>query len=324
MSQLFSTIYLFCDRHGLIKPHATIIVGLSGGPDSVFLLQYLTRIAEEKNLTLIAAHLDHEWRSESAHDARFCQELAADYKVPCVTKTMSECALPFKFNGSKEEWGRKARRAFFEAVAAEHHASAIALAHHADDQAETFFMRMIRGASLSGLAGMKPRDGLYIRPLLQIRKEEILQHLHEHQTPYLIDASNQSPEYLRNRIRNTVMPALRACDERFEKNFAATHAQLAQTEEFLQQYTAAIMHEVTDAQQGLDIQKLLALHPVVRNRVLIQWLIMHKVPFTPSQGLLDEMVRFLENSKNRRHTIHQKWALLKHNNRMILKNLTIA
>lgn len=310
VKSLSSRIFAFCKEQNLISPGATIVVGLSGGPDSVFLLHYLSGIRQEFNITLIAAHLDHGWRAESVHDAAFCQELAKQYKVQFILNHLKDTTVSFKVS---EELGRKARRAFFEQVAKEHNAQAIALAHHADDQMETFFLRLIRGASLTGLAGIKAKDGLYIRPLLSISKHEILDYLHKHKIPYVIDESNQSDEYLRNRIRNQVIPALKVCDDRFEKNFANTHAKLVETEEFLQQLCAAQLHEMSDENKGLDIQKLLALHPVLRNRVLINWLILHKVPFTPSQGLLDEIVKFLKKPTSKEHTFYAKWKItIKH------------
>jgi tRNA(Ile)-lysidine synthase len=315
VKSLHNRIFAFCKEQNLISPGATIVVGLSGGPDSVFLLHYLSVIRQEFNITLIAAHLDHGWRAESGQDAAFCEQLADHYKIPFILNHLKDTNVSFKVS---EELGRKARRAFFEQLAQEYNAQAIALAHHADDQMETFFLRLIRGASLTGLAGIKPKDGLYIRPLLEINKQEILNYLHEHKIPYVIDASNQSDGYLRNRIRNSVIPALKACDDRFEKNFASTHAKLIETEEFLQQLCAAELQEIMDGNRGLYIQKILELHPVMRNRVLINWLIMHKVPFSPSQGLLDEIVRFLENTKATSHTLYQKWQLIKNNNRVRL------
>lgn len=315
-NQLFERIYSFCQEQNLLSPGSTIIVGLSGGPDSVFLLHYLASLRQEMNLTLIAAHLDHGWRAESTKDAQFCQQVADGYQIPLIIKNLKDMQVSFKSNGSKEELGRKARRAFFEQVAQEHGATAIALAHHADDQMETFIMRLIRGASLTGLAGMKAKDGLYIRPLLTISKQEILDYLHEHKIPYVIDASNESDEYLRNRIRNSVIPALKSCDDRYEKNFANTHAKLIETEKFLQQMATTTLLTIANENNALDIQKLLALNPVLRNRVLINWMIIHKVPFTPSQGLLNEIVRFLENSKNNTHTLYQKWHLVKKENKV--------
>ena len=292
----------------VIPNNATIVVGLSGGPDSVFLLHTLAGFQKEKNLTLIAAHLDHGWRPESASDAEFCKELADKYGITYKSKKLSEISI--SKDGSKEEIGRKARRFFFESLAKEYNAAAITLAHHADDQMENFFIRLIRGASLNGLVGMKEKEGLYIRPLLDLKKRDILTFLDEHTIPYLIDPSNESPEFLRNRIRNTVIPALRECDNRFDHNFSSTHKNLQETEEFLQQLAKKTLSEISDNNQ-IIIVKLLALHPVLRNRILINWLITNKVSFTPSQGLLDEIVRFLEQSGEGKHMFYEQWNLVK-------------
>lgn len=310
MKNLFKKITNFIKENNLIMPNSTIIIGLSGGPDSVFLLHYLLEISKENNLTVIAAHLNHGWRTESEQDTQFCKALCAQYNITFISKKISELDITIKCNGSKEEIGRRARRYLFESLALQHNAAAIAVAHHADDQMETFFIRLIRGASLAGLVGMKPKDGLYIRPLLQTKKEEILQYLHSEKINYQIDASNGSADYLRNRIRNTVIPALQLVDDRFEQNFQNTHAQLHDAEKFLQNYAAQKMTEIT-INNTLAIDALLALDPIIRKRVLINWLIANKAPFSPSQGLLDEMVRFLESPGNSQHTFYEKWCIKK-------------
>lgn len=319
MQTIIPRIHQFISQEFLVPDNATIIIGLSGGPDSVFLLHALADIRKEKNIHIIAAHLNHEWRPEALHDELLCQQLCAKLSVPLISKKMSELGLQIKFNGSKEEIGRKARRYFFESLAKEYNAQAIALAHHADDQMETFFIRLIRGASLAGLAGMKAKDGMYIRPLLEIKKAEIVAYLDKHQIAYAVDASNESAEYLRNRIRNSVIPALKQCDDRFDSNFATTHEQLQQTEDFLQQLAQRTFSEIHIA-HAIDIEKLLALHAVLRTRVLILWIIANKVPFIPSQGFFDEIIRFLEKSGNTEHTFYGKWIVKKlRNDATILK-----
>ena len=170
---------------------------------------------------------------------------------------------------------------------------------------------MMRGASLAGLAGMKAKEGIYIRPLLEIKKAVILDYLHENKINYLIDASNQSDSYLRNRIRNTAIPGLQSVDSRFDQNFSTTHANLVQTEEFLQELAHQTLRSISDESGSLVIDQLLALHPVIRHRVLINWLVAHQVPFTPSQGLLDEIVRFLEQPGNGQHILYGKWSIKK-------------
>lgn len=325
---LIKKINIFIKEKTLIPENSTIIIGLSGGPDSVFLLQVLAHLRAEKNLTLIAAHLDHGWRAESKNDVQFCNDRAASYNVPIIVKTLNNLNLEIKFNGSKEEIGRKARRAFFESLAKEYNASAIALAHHADDQMETFFIRMVRGTSLAGLAGMKAKEGMYIRPLLEIKKAEILHYLHENNIRYVIDESNNSDAYLRNRIRNTVIPALQKADDRFEQNFTALHANLTQTEQLLQELAAKTLVQISDEEGSLSIEPLLSLHPVLCNRVLINWLITNKVPFTPSQSLLDEIMRFFKQPGNGKHIFYGKWCIKKNSGYACIiffsKNLKMA
>src|SRR3990172_2797015 len=126
------------------------------------------------------------------------------------------------------------RRFFFESLVKEYNATSIALGHHADDQMETFFMRLIRGAQISGLIGMKPKNKLYIRPLLSISKAEIVNYLDENNISYMIDSTNQSDAFLRNRIRNAAIPTLKQADPRFENQFQRTLGNLQETESFLE------------------------------------------------------------------------------------------
>ena len=179
-NDLLSKIHTAIKKDALINPGDTLIVGLSGGPDSLFLLHFLASIRAELNLTLVAAHLDHGWRTNSADDAKFCQEASAALGVPCVTQKISDLGLTLKFNGSLEEVGRQARRHFLQGIKEQYQAQAIALGHHLQDQQETFFIRLIRGTSLSGLVSMRSRHGSFIRPLLSICKQDILAYLDAH------------------------------------------------------------------------------------------------------------------------------------------------
>jgi len=136
---LFQKAQNLIKKESLIASNSTIIVGLSGGPDSVALLHILKELKPELNLHLIAAHLDHGWRPESVKDAQFCSQLCRQWGVRLITQKLSEIKSRAKFNGSREEFARRMRRQFFEDLMHEHGASAIALGHHADDQIETFF-----------------------------------------------------------------------------------------------------------------------------------------------------------------------------------------
>lgn len=311
ITTIITKIISFSEQHHILRPSSTIIIGLSGGPDSVFLLHFLAGMQREKDLKLIAAHLDHEWRPESAQDAQFCVQLAQKYQIPIEVLKFSELALAIPFNGSKEDVGRKARRSFFTILAKKYSADAIALAHHADDQQETFFIRLMRGASLTGLTGMRPREGLYIRPLLETKKEDILAYLKQEFIPFFVDMSNMSEDFLRNRIRTTVIPALKNCDPRFDTNFHKTQKQLQQAEEFLQQLAKNSYAQLCTITNSISIEKLLALHEVLQIRILVVWLVKANVPFTPSQALFDEIIRFLQQPSKGAHTLGPTWQIKK-------------
>ena len=139
----------------------------------------LNKILKTNNpqIKIIATHLDHQWRAESWRDVEFCAQLCQNLEIEFIARKAEELNLEIKFNGSKEELGRKMRRALFAQILKEKNADFIALAHHLQDQQETFFLRLLRGSSLSGLCCMQEIDGNYIRPLLGIDKKDIFEYL---------------------------------------------------------------------------------------------------------------------------------------------------
>ncbi len=314
---LFSKIIAAIEKDQLIKPGDTIIIGLSGGPDSLFLLHFLASIRTEMNLTLIAAHLDHGWRVDSAKDVKFCQEAADALGVQFVTLKFSDLGLSLKFNGSLEEIGRQARRHFFESTLNLYQAQAVALGHHLQDQQETFFIRLIRGTSLSGLVGMRPRHGSFIRPLLSISKEDIMAYLNANAITYLEDPTNNSSDFLRNRIRQQVLPALKACDARFEESFDATISRLQALEKYLEQEANQLLESLylyKFDKKGLNLKSLITLPPIIQERLIVSWLCHEKVPFPPREQFLQEIMKFLQNPRGGMHAVHHAWSIGKKQN----------
>ena len=321
---IFSLIDAFTTRHTLICPGQTIIVGLSGGPDSVFLLYYLLSKKTALNLTIIAAHLNHEWRESAQADADFCANLCAQWQTPLISKKISELGTNIKPSGSKEQDARRARRAFFEQLAGEHAADAIALAHHKDDQEETFFIRLFRGTSLSGLVGIQPKNAPYIRPLLCVNKVEILAQLAERNIDFAIDPTNESHDFLRNRIRHKLIPMLNEIDTRFHNSFTNTLERLQETEEFLTRLTGKTFAEISSYKTmhncyTVDKQAFLSLDPALRYRILVHWLTLEKVSFPVTQAFLDEMLRFIQQPENGSHTLHETWRIIKRGTHFYIK-----
>lgn len=307
---IIKTVDKFVAHHQLIHPNQTIIVGFSGGPDSTFLLQYLNSIKSSLNLRLIAAHLDHEWRESSINDRNFCEEFCKTNTIELVTARASTLKITRKNTGSKEELGRTLRRAFFQEVKKQYNADSIALAHHLDDQIETFFIRLIRGASVTGLASMRPHQEDYIRPLLCLKKQDILNYLDKQHINFVIDPTNTSPEYLRNRVRLNLVPTLEQIDTRALNSIAHVIDQLQETDNFLQNLAREVLKNSTDEKNCLSLKKFFLLDPFLQKLVLTQWLYTAQVPFVMTTALIDEIMRFLKNTKNTTHHFNQ-WAIVK-------------
>jgi tRNA(Ile)-lysidine synthase len=313
---LMERVRHYSDEHQLLQPQDTIIVGFSGGPDSLFLLLALHYLKEGYQLHLIAAHLDHGWRTNSEQDAVFCQDVADKLEIPLVRAHAADFEQQIPFQGSREEQGRLMRRCFFQACARTYHAQKIALAHHKDDQLETFFLRLIRGAGSAGLAGIWPHHGLYIRPLLCLFKDEILAYLHEYKLPYRVDISNISQRYLRNRIRAQVIPTLEATDARFKNNCLKSIEHLQETESFLEELTQKTFSNLLMKEPlTLDLNKFRGLSVFMQKRVILFWLCAAEVPFTPSSSLFNELLRFIHSPRGGIHIIGT-WKMAKKKNKI--------
>jgi tRNA(Ile)-lysidine synthase len=209
---------------GLSLHGRTIVVGLSGGADSVALVDALASLRRRRGFRLVAAHLDHGLRSGSSDDAAFCAAFCATLDVPLRAATADVRARAARERGGLEQAARRERYAFLRAVRDEEGAAAILVAHTRDDQAETLLLRLLRGAGATGLAGMRPRAGDILRPLLDVSRAEVLDHLRERGLAWREDPSNADPAHRRNRVRHELLPYLEA---RFNPEIRAALARTA-------------------------------------------------------------------------------------------------
>jgi|LSQX01.1.fsa_nt_gb tRNA(Ile)-lysidine synthase len=209
-------VSLTITRYDMLAPGDKVVVGVSGGPDSVSLLHALYVLRDEFGVSLHVAHLNHMLRGEAAdEEAEYVEGLADKLGIRCTVEAVDVREYAEKARVSIELAARDVRYDFYRRTAVDEGASKVALGHHAGDQAETVLLRLIRGTGLSGLGGIpavRPLDSTgditVIRPLIDLTPLEIRSYCHEAQLVYYIDASNESPVYLRNRIRHELIPLL--------------------------------------------------------------------------------------------------------------------
>lgn len=252
-------------------PGETILVAVSGGVDSVVLLHLLYELAGRFGLQLRAAHLDHQIRPESSADADFVRKLCAEWDIPCFVEACDVPALASENKISLEMSGRQARREFLQRQAKRCGARLIALAHHRDDQVETFLLRLLRGSGVAGLAAMQLFRGRWWRPLLDCSRGEILDYAQRRQLQWVDDASNNDPVFVRNRLRHRLVPQLRDINPQFDEHLAELCRQLQADEVYWQQQIEAVLPGlILDSRDGLRLarQALLDLPEALRVRVL--------------------------------------------------------
>jgi tRNA(Ile)-lysidine synthase len=196
---------------GLFQTGDSVLIGVSGGPDSVALLHGLRFLTHCYRLRLGIAHLNHCLRqAASDRDEAFVVALSQELGLPCFVERADVNGYRRERGLSLEEAAREIRYDFLEKTAVQYRYTKIALGHHADDNAELILMCLLRGSGALGLSGMQPiRDGKFVRPLIRISRGEILQFLEAQKIPYVLDESNDDPRFTRNRIRHHLLPELK-------------------------------------------------------------------------------------------------------------------
>lgn len=253
MDALMLEIKRYIGANQLIRPGDGVVVGLSGGPDSVFLLYALYTLQPRMDFTLRAVHVHHGIRgAEADRDEMFSEKLCAKLDIPFQAVHVAAPAYATQHGLSLEEAARILRYEALEAARqqlGQTRAAWIAVAHHLDDQAETVLHNLVRGAGLRGLAGMENRRNHVIRPLLSIKREDILKWLKQNDIPYVTDSTNADPHYTRNRIRSTVLPELREINPEASAHIAHSAALLREADA----YFHALALQYVDAHATLTV-----------------------------------------------------------------------
>ena len=216
---MIKEIFKDIKNHKLIKKGETIILGFSGGPDSVFLLEILKKYKEEidSEIEIILVHINHMLRGEDSDgDEKFSESIAKKNSFKFYSKKINITKISIEEKKGLEEIGREVRHQLFKEIFEKEGGDKIALAHNKDDQIETFLFRLIRGTSLEGLEGIRMKKMQYIRPIINVFKKEILKYLSENKIEYRVDKTNFENEFTRNSIRLDLIPFI---EKRYNPKF---------------------------------------------------------------------------------------------------------
>ena len=269
-------------KYNLISNGDKIVVAVSGGPDSMCLLNILKNLRQKFNIELFVAHINHMIREEADSETEYVKNYCEKNNIKCFIKRANVLEMAKEQKKGTEEMGRIVRYDFFEYVANEVSADKIAIAHTENDNAETILMNLMRGASLEGLKGIEPIRGKYIRPLIECNREEIEKYCEINKLDPKFDKTNNDNTYTRNKIRNLLIPYIK---KEFNPNIIETLNRLAvlarQDATYFnkivkESYADILLHEnINNLNENLekhiilDLKKFNKLEYVIKSRVLL-------------------------------------------------------
>jgi len=259
------------EKYRLISKNDKLILGVSGGADSVCLLYLLFSLRKKYNLSLCVAHIDHGIRKNSNQDLNFVKNICLKLSVPFFSKRIKTSTF------LSEQDARNIRFDYFAQLANKIKINKVALGHNLDDQAETILMRIIRGSGLQGLSGILPKRSInkltIIRPLLETSRLEIEKYLNTLKTGFVTDSTNKTLLYLRNRVRNILLPCLAKYNPRIKESLNSLAQNSSLDYEFLETYALKTLKKVKTNKNSrtaskLSLKKLIKLHPAILGMIL--------------------------------------------------------
>lgn len=276
----------------MITPEDTVIVGVSGGADSVCLLHLMLSLKESTGSPahILVAHVQHGLRGEEGEaDEAFVRDLCLSLGVECRIKTADVSALSSQWGVGIEEAGRHVRYAFFDELAQEFAPAKIATAHNRKDNAETVLLHLTRGCGMTGAAGISPVFGNRIRPLLTTAREEIEEYCREHGLNFRTDSTNADVHYSRNRIRHEVLPSLNSINPQAEEAICRFAELARQDEEYFQKQVEDLSASAKQPDGGYQLSALSPIPSALQGRVITK-IIQESTGITPERSHVEAVL----------------------------------
>ncbi len=262
------------ETYNLIEKNDKIVIGVSGGPDSICLLHVLYGLKEKLGIEIVVAHVNHMLRDVADLETEYVQKFCKKLGIECYVKKADILEISKTQKKGTEEVGRQVRYDFFDEVAKKTNSNKIATAHNSNDRAETVILNILRGSGLSGLKGIEPiRDNKYIRPLINTDRQDIENYCNDNKLEPKYDKTNNENIYTRNKVRNTVIPYIK---KEFNPNIIKTINRLSslatEENEYLQAITKQEFENLLIEKTEniiLDLHKLNSLNLVIKRRLIL-------------------------------------------------------
>ena len=305
--ELFREILNINKKYNLIENNDIIVVGFSGGPDSVFLVEMLKKLQCFFNFKIYLVHINHLLRGEDADsDENFSFEYAKKNNLEIFIKRIPVKKIAKEIGKTLEEVGREERYKFFSEIYEKVGANKIATAHNKDDQIETFLFRLTRGTSLQGLEGIKTKNNNIIRPISEIYKKDILEYLNKNEIQYKIDKTNFENEFTRNSIRLDLIPFI---EERYNIKFKDKIFSLIEEIRENNQNNSLILSDYTDSKNRILLEKIKFLSNFDRKNLL--GLFLNEKNIEVNRNKIDEINSLIKSNGTKKIDLNKTYRIVK-------------
>ena len=313
----------FIKDNTILSHNDYVVIGLSGGPDSMALLDILLEYRKEVKFNIVCAHVHHNIRKESDDEALFVENY-------CLENDVIFEMIKLDYNGNfTESLGHKLRYDFFNKIINKYNSKYLFTAHHGDDLVETILMRIVRGSSLNGYSGFesisKRASYTILRPLVSVSKEEILKYLEDENIPYVIDNSNNDTCYTRNRYRKYILPKLKEEEENVHLKFLKFSNMLNELNEFISHYVDNIYQDIVQ-NNNIDIVKLKRCEHIIQLEIINRWLYNHYQDniLLVNDKHVDNIINMINNVKPNLTINIPNYQVIKSYDKLYIKQIYIS